>query len=83
MKIGIACDHEGFRHKENLKNYLKEKGIEVNDFGCYTEESVDYPDFAHELAKSIQIKKNDFGIQFCVFAYVRVSDGLTKLITLP
>ena len=65
MKIGIACDHAGFTHKENLKNYLKEKGIEVNDFGCYTEESVDYPDFAHELAKSIQIKKNDFGIQFC------------------
>ena len=65
MKIGIACDHAGFTHKENLKNYLKEKGIEVNDFGCYTEESVDYPDFAHELAKSIKIKKNDFGIQFC------------------
>ena len=35
-----TCDHAGFTHKENLKNYLKEKGIEVNDFGCYTEESV-------------------------------------------
>ena len=49
MKIGIACDHAGFTHKENLKNYLKEKGIEVNDYGCYTEESVDYPDFAKKL----------------------------------
>ena len=57
MKIGIACDHAGFTHKENLKNYLKEKEIEVIDFGCYSKESVDYPDFAHELAKSIQIKK--------------------------
>ena len=64
MKIGIACDHAGFTHKENLKNYLKEKGIEVNDLGCYTEESVDYPDFAHELAKSIQIKKNDLEYNF-------------------
>ena len=65
MKIGIACDHAGFRHKENLKNYLREKGVEVNDFGCYTEESVDYPDFAHKLAQSITKNINTIGIQFC------------------
>ena len=35
MKIGIACDHAGFTYKENLKSYLKEKEIEVIDFGCY------------------------------------------------
>ena len=65
MKIGLACDHAGFVYKENLKSYLIENGIEVNDFGCFSDKSVDYPDFAHELAKSIQKEVNDFGIQFC------------------
>ncbi len=65
MKIGIACDHAGFTHKDNLKNYLIQKGYLVQDFGCFSEESVDYPDFAHELAKSVLKKKNDLGIQFC------------------
>ena len=65
MKIGIACDHAGFEYKEKLKEYLSSKGKEIKDFGCYSEESVDYPDFAHQLAKSIENNINDLGIQFC------------------
>tara|TARA_B100000073_G_C23525701_1_gene489904 strand:- start:321 stop:749 length:429 start_codon:yes stop_codon:yes gene_type:complete len=65
MKIGIACDHAGFEYKEKLKDYLSSKGEEIKDFGCYSSESVDYPDFAHKLAESIENKENEFGIQFC------------------
>ena len=65
MKIGLACDHAGFEYKEQLKEYLSSKSIEINDFGCYSLESVDYPDFAHQLAKSIENNENELGIQFC------------------
>ena len=65
MKIGLACDHAGFEYKEELKKYLENKEIEVADYGCYSLESVDYPDFAHKLSESIETKKNDLGIQFC------------------
>ena len=65
MKIGLACDHAGFEYKEKLKNYLSSKGNEIKDFGCYSTESVDYPDFAHKLAESIENNENELGIQFC------------------
>jgi len=65
MKIAIGSDHAGFSLKVILKNYLQEKGIEVNDFGTFTEESVDYPDFAHPVAESIEKKEVDFGIIMC------------------
>ena len=65
MKIGLACDHAGFEYKEKLKEYLSNKKNEVSDFGCYSNESVDYPDFAHKLSESIETKKNEIGIQFC------------------
>ena len=65
MKIGIACDHAGFEYKEKLKKYLYSIKKEIKDFGCYSNESVDYPDFAHKLAKSIEINEISLGIQFC------------------
>jgi ribose 5-phosphate isomerase B len=65
MKIGLACDHAGHEFKEQLKIYLYSKGNEINDYGCYSLESVDYPDFAHKLAKSIENNDNELGIQFC------------------
>ena len=65
MKIGLACDHAGYEYKEKLKNYLSSKGNEINDYGCYSLESVDYPDFAHKLAESIENNDNELGIQFC------------------
>ena len=65
MKIGLACDHAGFKYKEKLKKYLYNKGYNILDYGCDSEESVDYPDFAHRLANSIEKKENKIGIQFC------------------
>ena len=65
MKIGLACDHAGFEYKEKLKEYLTSKDIETKDFGCYSLDSVDYPDFAHQLAESIENNENELGIQFC------------------
>ena len=65
MKIGLACDHAGHEFKEQLKIYLSSKGNEINDYGCYSLESVDYPDFAHKLAESIEKEENELGIQFC------------------
>ena len=65
MKIGLACDHAGFDYKEKLKELLSSEGNEINDYGCYSLESVDYPDFAHKLAESIEKGDNELGIQFC------------------
>lgn len=65
MNIGLACDHAGFEHKEKLKEYLITKGMKVEDFGCFSKQSVDYPDFAHKLSESIREGKNNLGIQFC------------------
>jgi ribose 5-phosphate isomerase B len=65
MKIGLACDHAGFVYKEKLKEYLCNKENKIKDFGCYSLESVDYPDFAHQLSESIEKNKNELGIQFC------------------
>ena len=65
MKIGLACDHAGHEFKEQLKKYLSSKNNEINDYGCYSLESVDYPDFAHKLAESIEKGENKLGIQFC------------------
>ena len=64
-KIGFACDHAGFEYKEKIKVLLEEQGYKTVDFGCYSDESVDYPDFAHKLAKAVSINECDFGIQFC------------------
>ena len=65
MKIGLACDHAGFDYKEQLKDYLSSKANNITDYGCYSLESVDYPDFAHKLAESIEKNENELGIQFC------------------
>ena len=65
MKIGLACDHAGFEYKEKLKEYLSSIGKQIKDFGCFSLESVDYPDFAHKLAESIEKNENELGIQFC------------------
>ena len=65
QKISIACDHAGFKTKEYLKDYLTQKGYKVNDFGCFSEESVDYPDFAHPMAESVEKGEADFGISIC------------------
>lgn len=63
--IPIASDHAGFELKEKIKSYLLEKGENVEDFGCYSSESVDYPDFIHSLANSINNGEYNFGFIMC------------------
>ncbi|MBS3807087.1 MAG: ribose 5-phosphate isomerase B [Bacteroidales bacterium] len=64
-KIGLACDHAGYRLKEAVKQHLKENGYEVVDFGTDSSESVDYADFAHPLAEAVEQGKLDRGITLC------------------
>lgn len=63
--LGIACDHAGYNYKEELKNALIKEGYEVKDYGTYSEESADYPDFAHPLADAVEKKDHVFGITLC------------------
>ena len=65
MKIAIASDHAGFSLKETIKKHLVEKGAEIKDFGTYSTESCDYPDYAHPAAKSYIDGDVDFGIAIC------------------
>jgi ribose 5-phosphate isomerase B len=65
MRIAIGSDHAGFLLKSDIINYLKAKDYEVNDFGPDSEESVDYPDYGHPLATSIEKGENDYGIVIC------------------
>ena len=64
-KIGLASDHAGFALKEHVKEYLKEKGLEYEDFGTYSEESCDYPDFGHALGRAIEAGTVYPGIAVC------------------
>lgn len=65
MKIAIGSDHAAFQLKEKLRPYLELKGYEVKDFGCYSEERADYPDFAHAVATAVENKEVDFGLLMC------------------
>ncbi|NLY67551.1 MAG: ribose 5-phosphate isomerase B [Tissierellia bacterium] len=65
MKIGIGSDHGGFELKEYIKEYLKEEGIEFVDYGTYSNESVDYPDYGEKLARAVVAGQVDRGIAIC------------------
>lgn len=65
MKIAIGCDHAAFQLKEKLKPYLESKGFKIKDFGCYSEERADYPDFAHPVANAVEKGEFDFGLLMC------------------
>ena len=64
-KIGIASDHAGYQLKEFIIGYLDSKGYDVHDFGCHSEESCDYPDYAHPLAEAIEKGELPRGIAMC------------------
>ena len=53
MKIAIGSDHAGFKYKEKIKQYLKDNGYELHDFGAYSDASVDYPLFVRPVAKAV------------------------------
>ena len=63
--VGIASDHAGFALKQYVIQYLKEKGLEYKDYGTYTEDSCDYSDFGHALAKGIEDGEVYPGIAIC------------------
>lgn len=63
--VGLACDHAGFPLKRFVLDYLEKKGYPIKDFGTYSDESVDYPDFAHLLAKAIESGEVYPGIAIC------------------
>ncbi len=65
MKIAIGCDHGGLEHKNAILEHLKERGFEVTDFGIYEQVSVDYPDIATKLCKSILSGECERGILVC------------------
>ena len=64
-KIGFASDHAGFELKDFVKQIVGQKGYACVDFGCYTAESCDYPDFAHPLALAVESGEVDLGIALC------------------
>ena len=64
-KIAIGSDHAGFKKKALIINHLKNLGYEIKDFGTYSEESTDYPDYAHPVASSIDNGTYDLGVLFC------------------
>ena len=64
-KVYISSDHAGFKLKEIIKLYLKKKNYKFIDLGPSDESRVDYPDYAHKLAKKVKINKNHFGILIC------------------
>lgn len=65
MKIALGCDHGGLNLKNEIVTYLQSEGIEVKDFGTYTEESCDYADIALPVAEAVVNKEYDFGILIC------------------
>ena len=63
--IAIGSDHAGFDLKQNVINHLKNKGIEVKDFGPFTDDRADYPDFAHPVSSAVENREADLGILIC------------------
>jgi ribose 5-phosphate isomerase B len=64
-KIGIGSDHAGYELKEKVKKHLNNKNIEVEDFGPFSDDRADYPDFAHPVAIAVASKNVDLGVLIC------------------
>ena len=64
-KIFISSDHAGFKLKETIKDYLRKKKVKFEDLGPNDDSSVDYPDYAHKVAKKVKLNKSNFGILVC------------------
>ena len=63
--IALGADHAGVAYKKEVIEWLENKGYQVKDFGTYSTDSVDYPDFAHPTAVSVETGEAAFGILFC------------------
>lgn len=64
-KVAFASDHAGYELKTALIEYMIGKGYETKDFGTHSEESCDYPDYAHPCARAVENGECDFGIAMC------------------
>ena len=64
-KIFISSDHAGFKLKESIKEYLKNKKVKFEDLGPKDDSSVDYPDYAHKVARKVKSRKSNVGILVC------------------
>lgn len=64
-KVAIGADHAGFEYKENLKKWLTDNGYQVKDFGTYSADSADYPDFAHPVADVVEKEESTLGVLIC------------------
>lgn len=65
MKIALGADHAGFELKQNIKGLLAAQGVQVDDRGTHSTDSVDYPDFARAVAEAVASRQADFGILVC------------------
>lgn len=65
MNIALGGDHAGFEYKQKLIQFLHSKGFQTNDFGPFSLDSCDYPDFAHQVATSVVNHEYEFGILIC------------------
>ena len=65
LPVAVGCDHAGFEYKTKLVPWLNQQGYQVSDFGTYSNASVDYPDFAHPAASSVEKGETSFGILIC------------------
>ena len=65
MKIALASDHGGYGLKCEVIKHLEERGFAYEDYGCYSEESCDYPDYAHKAAHAVADGVCDLGILIC------------------
>lgn len=63
--VPIGADHAGFQLKSVVIDYLQEKGYTVKDYGCYSEESIDYADFGHPVATHVENSPGVLGIVIC------------------
>tara|TARA_B100000073_G_scaffold166365_1_gene137723 strand:+ start:577 stop:1002 length:426 start_codon:yes stop_codon:yes gene_type:complete len=64
-KIFISSDHAGYKLKETIKSYLLKKKLIFQDLGPNSDSKVDYPDYAHKVAKKVKSNKNHVGILIC------------------
>jgi ribose 5-phosphate isomerase B len=64
-KIFISSDHAGFKLKEEIKSYLSKKKISFQDMGPFNDDRVDYPDYAHKVARKVKTNKSNVGILVC------------------
>lgn len=65
MKIALGADHAGFELKEKVKKFLLKQGVEVDDLGTNSSESVDYPDYAVKVAHDVASQRASYGVLVC------------------